>query len=57
MGEGEEQVCMGPTGAITRIADGSTSQVVTGLLSAGWVVVPRSWVPRTWLSPTTARCT
>jgi hypothetical protein len=35
MGEGEEQVCMGPTGAITRIADGSTSQIATGLLSAG----------------------
>ncbi len=35
MGEGEEQVCMGPTGAITKIADGSTSQVATGLLSAG----------------------
>jgi sugar lactone lactonase YvrE len=35
MGEGEEQVCLGPTGAISRIADGTTTQVATGLLSAG----------------------
>ena len=36
MGEGEEQVCMGPSGAITRIADGSVDRVIEGLLSSGW---------------------
>ncbi len=36
MGEGEEQVCMGPTGAITTIAaDGTAAQVATGLMSVG----------------------
>jgi hypothetical protein len=33
MGEGQDQVCMGPTGAITHIVDGTATQVVSGLIS------------------------